>query len=501
MVSTTAAMRDTCFEEPWVLGSMIERSHSPDNIDPLSECPGLSSSISTRYSNDTRSSSFSSVSTTVNNNSSIQPTSSSNSSRITTTTTTTTTHTQTYRPNLKMTPILLPTQKERRDSNASLRRTSLHSLASSISSSPKRRLSRSLSSLWKRHDQTKDNVCRLADKYGAYVKPGKTSKSMGATSRNNIASGATAVIRLVQDTNGLILAVKEFKKRDKHEDEREYLKRMHNEYCISKTASGHPNVVSTLDLVIDEKDRWCTVMEYCAGGDLFNLLEERPSISTMEQACLFKQLLLGLQHLHVLGIAHRDIKPENLVLTAGGTLKVADFGVADVVQTPFESKPRPCHKWCGSEPFWSPEMWSLETEDSPYDGRALDVWSAAITYFCIRSQRLLFASSFYNGRPVPVPPNAVPGSPAAVSAMAADGGDKEYGRYRDQRQANPLECDVWKGLTEDERTCLAGMLDPDPVSRWTIDQALESNWMQHVEMCDDGALPNGWRHYHCLASK
>jgi serine/threonine protein kinase len=58
------------------------------------------------------------------------------------------------------------------------------------------------------------------------------------------------------------LAVKEFIKRGKSEDEKEYLKRMHNEYCISKTVSGHPNVVETIDLVMDEKDRWCTVMEY-----------------------------------------------------------------------------------------------------------------------------------------------------------------------------------------------------------------------------------------------
>jgi hypothetical protein len=109
------------------------------------------------------------------------------------------------------------------------------------------------------------NVPRLNEKYGDYIKPSKhaSNKASGATNKNNIGSGATAVIRLVRSTHDHhILAVKEFIKREKTEDEKEYLKRMHNEYCISKTVSGHPNVVETMDLVVDEHDRWCTVMEY-----------------------------------------------------------------------------------------------------------------------------------------------------------------------------------------------------------------------------------------------
>jgi hypothetical protein len=104
----------------------------------------------------------------------------------------------------------------------------------------------------------------LSEKYGDYVKPEhRSTKGMGSTSKKNIASGATAVIRLVrQRAGGRILAVKEFKKRDKSEAEREYQKRMLNEYCISKSASNHPHIVETLDLVKDEKARWCVVMEY-----------------------------------------------------------------------------------------------------------------------------------------------------------------------------------------------------------------------------------------------
>ncbi|KAG1146215.1 hypothetical protein G6F36_015056 [Rhizopus arrhizus] len=152
--------------------------------------------------------------------------------------------------------------------------SSVHSLSSISSTTSK--FSRSFSRLFlstsplRKHQQ--DMTCGslgvvplLTEKYGDYVTPqNRSKKGMGSTSKKNIASGATAVIRLVrQQKEGRILAVKEFKKRDKNEeDEKQYEKRMLNEYFISKTASNHPHIVETLDLVKDEKARWCVVMEY-----------------------------------------------------------------------------------------------------------------------------------------------------------------------------------------------------------------------------------------------
>lgn len=356
----------------------------------------------------------------------------------------------------------------------------------------------------------------LREKYSDYISNNNKSAQL-LKKQQFVGSGATAVIRLLKHKrNGTILAVKEFKKRDKKESERDYHKRMGNEFCISKTVSKtpHRHIVTTFDLVTDEKDRYCTVMEYCDGGDVYDLIRDRPNMTNDETACLFKQLLLGIQQLHHLGIAHRDIKPENLVLTRrGGTLKITDFGVADVVQSCFESKPRPCHKWCGSEPFWSPEMWLLKDEHSAYDGRALDIWSAAITYFCIRQQRLPFGASFYHGcvGGKKCTTAASPGSPFVVSSQAVDGGDRDYGKYLKQRQAL-LEnrgdddgavvdwkhgCSCFEGFSDQESECLAGMLDPDPTTRLTVDQVLATPWMQATVVCDDhGVLPNGWRHTH-----
>jgi len=91
------------------------------------------------------------------------------------------------------------------------------------------------------------------------------------------------------------------------------------------------NIVETVDLVQDESKRWCEVMEFCPGGDLYAAIK-RGRMSPSEVECCFKQLLTGVTYLHSQGVAHRDIKPENLFFDLKGHLKVLDLGhTCDVV--------------------------------------------------------------------------------------------------------------------------------------------------------------------------
>jgi serine/threonine protein kinase len=67
--------------------------------------------------------------------------------------------------------------------------------------------------------------------------------------------------------------VQEFRKRRKNESEKEYVKKLTAEFCISSTLH-HVNIVETVDLIQDENQNWCEVMEFCPGGDLYAAIKK-----------------------------------------------------------------------------------------------------------------------------------------------------------------------------------------------------------------------------------
>ena len=55
-----------------------------------------------------------------------------------------------------------------------------------------------------------------------------------------------------------------------------------------------------------------------------------PCTSPLPNQDLMRQFLRGLDFLHANCIVHRDLKPENILVTSGGTVKLADFGLARI---------------------------------------------------------------------------------------------------------------------------------------------------------------------------
>lgn len=166
-------------------------------------------------------------------------------------------------------------------------------------------------------------VIPLSSKYASHSHvPGKAKKC---------GEGVSAIVKVMHKVGGprsQLYAVKEFRKRASCETPEDYVEKVNSEYCISKSLQ-HPNIVVTEDLCLSTSKRWCHVMEYCSGGDLFGLIQ-KDFMQEPEKNCCFKQLLRGAAYLHDHGIAHRDLKPENLLVTADGHLKITDFGVSEV---------------------------------------------------------------------------------------------------------------------------------------------------------------------------
>lgn len=132
-------------------------------------------------------------------------------------------------------------------------------------------------------------------------------------------------------------------------------------------------------LRLDQLPEYCMVMEFAAGGDLFNLLTKSyPPISLHEKHCLWRQLVSGIQYMHSMGVAHRDLKPENILIDASGRiLKITDFGIANVFKSVGDPNPLPCRGIIGSEPYIAPE----EFHQEDYDPRAVDVWACGIIFY------------------------------------------------------------------------------------------------------------------------
>jgi serine/threonine-protein kinase len=88
----------------------------------------------------------------------------------------------------------------------------------------------------------------------------------------------------------------------------------------------HPNIVQVFDVGVHEGRPYFT-MEFVEGGSLSRKLAGEPQPA--RQAAELVAILAGaMQFAHASGIIHRDLKPANILLTADGTPKITDFGLA-----------------------------------------------------------------------------------------------------------------------------------------------------------------------------
>ena len=166
---------------------------------------------------------------------------------------------------------------------------------------------------------------------------------------------------------------------------------------------NHPGIVTIHSASLDE-GRPLIVMELVEGSTLRHILDAQ-TLTAAQTYVLLEQLLAATAFAHEHGVIHRDLKPDNVFVTPGGTVKLADFGIAHLGDA--GTTLTTAGTLLGTPAYMAPEQIRGEPVDARCDVFALGV----IAYECLAgrnpfgsSSSSRYAAIFHRILDEPVPP-------------------------------------------------------------------------------------------------
>lgn len=143
----------------------------------------------------------------------------------------------------------------------------------------------------------------------------------------------------------------------------------------------HPNLVALYDVCPDADDQWWVVMEYVAGANLREVLDDHPAgLSEPEVRRWITAIAAGVNHLHTAGLVHRDLKPGN-VFDDGGTVKIGDYGLSKFIST--------SHRGGHTESVGTFHYMAPEIGRGHY-GREIDIYAMGVVLYELLTGRVPF---------------------------------------------------------------------------------------------------------------
>src|SRR4051794_25084312 len=197
----------------------------------------------------------------------------------------------------------------------------------------------------------------------------------------------------------------------------------------SSAVLNHPHVVSIYD-VVEEDDHIWLMMEYVPSRTLAQMISQDGPLTPEAAVGIGAQVADGLAAAHAAGTIHRDVKPGNILVTSDGVAKISDFGIARAHD---QSQLTRSGQVIGTPMYFAPELARGE-RPTP----AADVWALGAT---------LYAA--VEGHP------PYEHQPNALALLATIASTPPMQTRRAGFLKEPIE----------------RMLDPDPVSRWSMADA------------------------------
>ena len=147
---------------------------------------------------------------------------------------------------------------------------------------------------------------------------------------------------------------------------------------------AHRNIATLLDGGVSADGRPYLVMEYVEGEPITRWCDMR-KLPLPARLALFRQVCSAVQHAHQNLVVHRDLKPGNILVTADGTVKLLDFGIAKLMVDEETEDGMPLTR--GGARILTPEYASPEQLQGMPLSTVSDVYSLGVLLFELVSGR------------------------------------------------------------------------------------------------------------------
>ena len=269
-----------------------------------------------------------------------------------------------------------------------------------------------------------------------------------------IGQGAFGKVNLgLNVLSGRVVAIKSFNKKN-FDTKTDFIKKITYETNLMKKLN-HKNITKILEMFEDDK-YILIIMEYINGGNLFSFVKKRRKLSEKISKFLFKQIILGLQHIHSHNIVHRDVKLENILIDLNNTIKICDFGIGRVLSNPDDL----LYDQCGTPMYMAPEI-LFSSQEKGYKGFPVDIWSAGIALYIMLSGTLPFSLK-------------------KEDSLNDNNNNKKKNLALKQAIMYGQPKKIEK-ISDKAKDLLHGLLNKDPNKRLTTEQILNHPWLKDDE--------------------